>query len=116
MYTTVNSVVPQTNDLREDVKTLQKMLDKKMGLYGDALMQNGLEWKAMGLPVDDQLLNATKSWLLNLCNDVLMALDNECKKVQGMVTDMADLVNKPFGDSVSMRLPLYYTIIIYTYY
>ncbi|KAL7318461.1 hypothetical protein PS15m_001704 [Mucor circinelloides] len=100
MSYSVNNTIPQTDDLLEDIKGLQTLLDTKMTLYGDALVQNGLEWKAMGMPVDEQLLNATKDWIHKLCVGLLDALDAECKKVQSLVSDMGDLIEMPVGENL----------------
>ncbi|KAI7890106.1 uncharacterized protein EV154DRAFT_512484 [Mucor mucedo] len=100
MSFSINNVIPQTNDLLQDIKGLQHTLDQKIALYGDALIQNGLEWKAMGMPVDDQLLNATKEWLHNLCIGLLSALDKECKKAQDLVHDMQNLIRLPIGEKL----------------
>lgn len=100
MSYSINNTISQTDDLLEDIKGLQSLLDTKMALYGDALIQNGLEWKAMGMPVDEQLLNATKDWIHKLCVGLLDALDAECKKVQSLVGDMGQLVDKPMGENV----------------
>ncbi|KAG1076973.1 hypothetical protein G6F42_025160 [Rhizopus arrhizus] len=100
MSYSINNTIPQTDDLLEDIKGLQTLLDTKMTLYGDALVQNGLEWKAMGMPVDEQLLNATKDWIHKLCVGLLDALDTECKKVQSLVSDMGDLMEMPVGENV----------------
>jgi hypothetical protein len=77
MNSSIHATIPRTSDLLEDIKGLQNILDTKLALYGDALTQNGLEWKAMGLPVDDRLLDATKQWLYNLCIGLMEALDSE---------------------------------------
>jgi hypothetical protein len=100
MSFSINNIIPQTNDLLQDIQGLQHTLDKKIALYGDALIQNGLEWKAMGMPVDDQLLNATKEWLHNLCIGLLNALDKECKTAQDIVHDMQNLIRLPIGEKV----------------
>lgn len=95
MNSSIHATIPRTSDLLEDIKGLQNILDTKLALYGDALTQNGLEWKAMGLPVDDRLLDATKQWLYNLCIGLMEALDSECKKIGNRVTDMSELYELP---------------------
>ncbi|KAI8058667.1 uncharacterized protein B0P05DRAFT_581556 [Gilbertella persicaria] len=100
MSFSVNKTIPQSDDLLQDIKGLQSLLDAKMSLYGDVLIQNGLEWKAMGMPVNEQLLIATKEWIHHLCNDLLNALNNECKKAQDLVHDMKALVHSPMGEKL----------------
>lgn len=94
------SMIPQTHDLLTDIKGLQHLLESKVKLYGDTLIQNGLEWKAMGLPVDEHLISATKNWIHYLCTGLLDALDTECKKVQNMANEMKDLVHTELGENV----------------
>jgi hypothetical protein len=103
MSFSINNIIPQSNDLLEDIKGLQSLLDAKIALYGDALVQNGLQWKAMGMPVDQQLLDATRDWLHRLCIGLLSALDAECKKVQSLVSDMQDLLSLPLGEKVRLH-------------
>ncbi|CEP18881.1 hypothetical protein [Parasitella parasitica] len=100
MSCSINNTIPQSDDLLQDIKGLQSLLDTKMALYGDALIQNGLEWKAMGLPVDEQLVEAAKDWFHKLCIGLVDALDAECKKVQSLVNDMGELVEMPLGESL----------------
>ncbi|KAI7907706.1 uncharacterized protein BX663DRAFT_491793 [Cokeromyces recurvatus] len=100
MSYSVNSTIPQSNDLLEDIKKLQGLLENKIALYGDALIQNGLEWKAMGMPVNDSLLIATKEWLHNLCTGLLDALDTECKKAQELANNMEELIHLPMGENL----------------
>lgn len=101
MSYSITSMIPQTNDLLTDIKGLQSLLESKINLYGDVLIQNGLEWKAMGMPVDEHLLTATKNWIHQLCTGLLDALDTECKKAQNMVNDMRDLVHTDMGENVT---------------
>ncbi|KAI8640135.1 hypothetical protein BD408DRAFT_470378 [Parasitella parasitica] len=100
MSSSINNTIPRSDDLLQDIKGLQSLLDTKMALYGDALIQNGLEWKAMGLPVNEQLLDVAKDWFHKLCVGLLDALDAECKKVQSLVSDMKDLVEMPLGENL----------------
>lgn len=103
MSFSINKIIPQSDDLLQDIKGLQSLLDAKMALYGDTLAQNGLEWKAMGMPVDEHLLNAAKNWLHHLCVGLLDALDSECKKVQSIVNSMQYLINLPMGEKVELE-------------
>ncbi|CAO3665307.1 unnamed protein product [Rhizopus microsporus] len=100
MNNSIHTTIPRTSDLLQDIKRLQTTLDSKLALYGDALSQNGLEWKAMGLPVDDHLLAATKQWLFNLCVGLMEALELECKKVGDNVSDMSELYDLPVGEEL----------------
>ncbi|KAI7864253.1 hypothetical protein BDF14DRAFT_1732511, partial [Spinellus fusiger] len=92
--------IPRTEDLLSDIKNLQSLLEAKHQLYGEALIQNGLEWKAMGMPVDDHLLASTKGWFYSLSIGLLNELDTECSKAQSLVSSMRELVNRPPGEKL----------------
>ncbi|KAG2224431.1 hypothetical protein INT45_002970 [Circinella minor] len=96
----VSQAIPRTNDLLSDIQSLQSILESKMTLYGDNLIQNGLGWKAMGLPVDEQLIATVKGWFYNLCIGLISELDTECSKLQSLVTDMRELLHHPEGDKL----------------
>lgn len=96
----VTESIPRTDDLLHDIRRLQSVLDAKTSLYGDNLTQNGLEWKAMGLPVDENLLVIVKGWFYNLCIGLLCELDTECSKVQSLVTDMRELLFNVEGEKL----------------
>lgn len=97
----VSQSIPRTGDLLFDIRRLQSLLDGKIQLYGDNLAQNGLAWKAMGLPVDEPLIAAAKGWLYNLCISLLGELDTECCKMQSLVADMHALLYHPEGTKVN---------------
>ncbi|KAI9026549.1 hypothetical protein CLU79DRAFT_742257 [Phycomyces nitens] len=95
-----SQTIPRTNDLLHDIKYLQSVLEAKHSLYGECLVQNGLEWKTMGMPVDEHLLAATKGWFYSLSIGLLRELDTECSKAQSLVTDMRELVNSALGEKL----------------
>ncbi|KAI8147157.1 hypothetical protein BJV82DRAFT_378513 [Fennellomyces sp. T-0311] len=96
----VSQAIPRTSDLVYDIRRLQTVLESKMALYGDNLVQNGLAWKTMGLPVDEQLIATVKGWFYNLCIGLIGELDTECSKLRSLVTDMRELVHHPEGDKL----------------
>ncbi|KAL0094949.1 hypothetical protein F4703DRAFT_1821474 [Phycomyces blakesleeanus] len=95
-----SQTIPRTNDLLHDIKYLQSVLEAKHNLYGECLVQNGLEWKTMGMPVDEHLLAATKGWFYSLSIGLLRELDTECSKAQSLVTNMRELVNSALGEKL----------------
>ncbi|KAL0098090.1 hypothetical protein J3Q64DRAFT_1859519 [Phycomyces blakesleeanus] len=95
-----SQTIPRTNDLLHDIKYLQSVLEDKHNLYGECLVQNGLEWKTMGMPVDEHLLAATKGWFYSLSIGLLRELDTECSKAQSLVTNMRELVNSALGEKL----------------
>ncbi|KAI8098514.1 uncharacterized protein BX664DRAFT_344659 [Halteromyces radiatus] len=75
------------SDLREYIKDLHQLIETRTTLYGDFLIHNGLEWKAMGLPVKRELLDTTKHWFLNVCSCLLLDLENACSDLQEVTMD-----------------------------
>ncbi|KAI8967783.1 hypothetical protein BDF20DRAFT_839992 [Mycotypha africana] len=104
MNYSITQTIPQSNDLLHDIQELQKMMENKMSLYGDALIQNGLEWKSLGFPVDDALLNANKEWIYHVCTGLLDALDGECKKLQNIANDVKQIVNTAEGEKLMQMI------------
>lgn len=96
--------IPRTDDLLADTRRLQALLSEKMTLYGDNLAQNGLEWKAMGLPVDEQLLAMAKGWFYNLCIGLISELDMACSRLRSLVNDMRELMRHPEGEKVYIHV------------
>ncbi|KAI8376147.1 uncharacterized protein BYT42DRAFT_376430 [Radiomyces spectabilis] len=77
----VATAIPRSNDLLHDIKYLHSILEMKINLFGDNLVQHGLEWKAMGLPVDDDLLLAVKRYFFNICDVLLNELHLACSQL-----------------------------------
>ncbi|CAO3617914.1 unnamed protein product [Cunninghamella echinulata] len=74
----ITQKLQSSNDLAQDIKAIYQLLDTRKKLYGDTLIQNGLEWKAMGLPVDMELLHTVKLWFLYISSSLLDELDIAC--------------------------------------
>ncbi|KAI9278269.1 hypothetical protein BDA99DRAFT_491687 [Phascolomyces articulosus] len=96
----ISQAIPRTSDLLSDIQSLQSILESKVALYGDNLIQNGLGWKTMGMPVDEHLIATVKGWFYNLCIGLISELDTECSKLQSLVTDMRELLHHPEGDKL----------------
>ncbi|ORX52777.1 hypothetical protein DM01DRAFT_1055948 [Hesseltinella vesiculosa] len=76
----VQQPLDRTDDGRYD-PSLHALVEEKMKRYGDNLRQDGLEWKALGLPVDMALLTLVKQWLLSACQLSLDPLDDLVAKI-----------------------------------
>ncbi|KAI9304820.1 hypothetical protein BJ944DRAFT_79322 [Cunninghamella echinulata] len=74
----ITQKLQSSNDLAQDIKAIYQLLDTRKKLYGDTLIQNGLEWKAMGLPVDMELIHTVKLWFLYISSSLLDELDIAC--------------------------------------
>ncbi|KAJ3165636.1 hypothetical protein HK101_000192 [Irineochytrium annulatum] len=63
------------NGLDDSLKGMRALLEEKSRLYGDALGLNGLPWKMLGFPVDEQLLDSVSLWMLALPWRYLLLID-----------------------------------------
>ncbi|CAO3596520.1 unnamed protein product [Absidia cylindrospora] len=86
MQTLVDQPVKTSNDIQQYIKDLNQLVDSRSSLYGDFLIHNGLEWKAMGLPISGELLNTVKHWFLRVCLSLLGELDMVCSSIQQQVS------------------------------
>ncbi|KAI8061667.1 hypothetical protein BC940DRAFT_134128 [Gongronella butleri] len=62
-----NEVYMPSQDLEKESKTFYYLIDTRVKLYGDVLAHNGLEWDTIGLPVDLDLLEKVRRWLIYAC-------------------------------------------------
>src|SRR4051794_19832112 len=85
MKALVSSTFHRSEDLASDLQRMQCMLDSKRSLYGDILVQNGLCWKVVGLPVQEDLIAATKEWLYGLCLGFLAEVNVELGRLPNFV-------------------------------
>jgi hypothetical protein len=82
MLLLVSEPVKTSDVLQQYIKDVHHLLDSRNKLYGDFLVHNGLEWKAMGLPVSSDLLISVKQWFLRVCLSLLNDLDMACSTLQ----------------------------------
>lgn len=82
MLLLVSEPVKTSDVLQQYIKDVYHLLDSRTKLYGDFLVHNGLEWKAMGLPVSSDLLMSVKQWFLRVCLSLLNDLDMACSTLQ----------------------------------
>lgn len=53
-------------DLREDLERSQEVITYLRTLFGESLRNQGLEWRALGLPAMDELIHGTQDWILSM--------------------------------------------------
>lgn len=82
MLLLVSEPVKTSDVLHQYIKDVYHLLGSRTKLYGDFLVHNGLEWKAMGLPVNSELLTSVKQWFLRVCLSLLNELDMACSTLQ----------------------------------
>ncbi|KAI8335781.1 hypothetical protein BC941DRAFT_429350 [Chlamydoabsidia padenii] len=78
----VTQPVKTSNDLQQYIKDLEHLVDTREKLYGELLVHNGLEWKALGFPVYSDLLNNVKQWFLRVCISLMDGLAFICSVLQ----------------------------------
>ncbi|KAF9947690.1 hypothetical protein BGZ72_010356 [Mortierella alpina] len=66
MRETLSGRFQHPHDLAEDLTRSQEVIDYQRTLFGETLRSHGLEWKALGLPPMEILIQETQDWILNL--------------------------------------------------
>ncbi|KAF9576525.1 hypothetical protein EC968_008003 [Mortierella alpina] len=66
MRETLSGRFHHPQDLSEDLTRSQEVIDYQRTLFGETLRSHGLEWKALGLPPMEGLIQETQDWILNL--------------------------------------------------
>ncbi|KAG0003211.1 hypothetical protein BGZ79_001433 [Entomortierella chlamydospora] len=66
MRETLSGRFQHPQELSEDLERCQEIIDYQKTLFGETLRNNGLEWRALGLPAMDELIHRTQDWILNL--------------------------------------------------
>ncbi|KAF9959468.1 hypothetical protein BGZ70_008826 [Mortierella alpina] len=66
MRETLSGRFQHPQDLLEDLTRSQEVIDYQRTLFGETLRSHGLEWKALGLPPMERLIQETQDWILNL--------------------------------------------------
>ncbi|KAF9583016.1 hypothetical protein BGW38_010419 [Lunasporangiospora selenospora] len=68
-------------DVSEDLVRCQELIDYQRTLFGEALRNRGLEWRALGLPALDSTIQATQDWILNLAKTLTIKIRAEVNLV-----------------------------------
>ncbi|KAJ1895295.1 hypothetical protein LPJ66_004678 [Kickxella alabastrina] len=63
MYRLLQWTPEFSSSLGEMSAEYEELVHAKRALYGEVISQDGLQWKAMGLPVDSMLLLRVKQWV-----------------------------------------------------
>lgn len=78
MIATLQTPTHPTNDIPTDLKRYRDLLQSKKELWGkDILSSNGLYWKAIGLPVNEELICNIRNWVYGLGMMIMMATQQE---------------------------------------
>ncbi|KAI8598647.1 hypothetical protein EDD21DRAFT_181393 [Dissophora ornata] len=77
MRETLSGRFRHPQDLSEDLTRSQEVIDYQRTLFGEALRNQGLEWRALGLPAMEDLIQSTQDWILNLANRLTFKIMGE---------------------------------------
>ncbi|KAK3845297.1 MAG: hypothetical protein J3R72DRAFT_487866 [Linnemannia gamsii] len=119
MRETLSGRFQHPGDLAEDLTRSQEVIDYQRTLFGETLRNHGLEWRALGLPPMEDLIQGTQDWVLNMAKtltvkiraEVNLSLENtgghrSATDSPGM--DMMDdedsttMVGRPIGDVMDL--------------
>ncbi|KAI7815955.1 hypothetical protein BC939DRAFT_470862 [Gamsiella multidivaricata] len=77
MRETLSGRFHHPQDLSEDLTRSQEVIDYQRTLFGEALRNHGLEWRALGLPAMEELIQGTQDWILNLAKMLTIKIRGE---------------------------------------
>ncbi|KAF9432458.1 hypothetical protein BGZ76_010787 [Entomortierella beljakovae] len=86
MRETLSGRFQHPQELSEDLARSQEVIDYLRTIFGESLRNHGLEWRALGLPTMDDLLQGSQEWILNMARvltakiraEVNLALEGSC--------------------------------------
>lgn len=64
-------------ELSEDLARCQEMIDYQRTLFGETLRSHGLEWRALGFPPMEGLVQQTQDWILNMARTLTVKIKAE---------------------------------------
>ncbi|KAF9212876.1 hypothetical protein BGZ59_006214 [Podila verticillata] len=64
-------------ELAEDLARCQEMIDYQRTLFGETLRNHGLEWRALGFPPMEGLVQQTQDWILNMARTLTVKIKAE---------------------------------------
>ncbi|KAI1319078.1 hypothetical protein EDD11_004967 [Mortierella claussenii] len=77
MRETLSGQFQHPHDLAEDLIRSQEVIDYQRTIFGETLRNNGLEWRALGLPAMEELIQKTQDWILNLAKMLTIKIRSE---------------------------------------
>ncbi|KAF9365481.1 hypothetical protein BGX34_009820 [Mortierella sp. NVP85] len=77
MWKMISDQPQHPHDLSEDLKRSQETIDYQRTILGDTLCNNGLAWRALGLPPMEELIQSTQDWILNLAKVLTIKIRGE---------------------------------------
>lgn len=77
MRETLSSRFQHPEDLAEDLTRSQEVIDYQRTLFGETLRNHGLEWRVLGLPPMEDLIQGTQDWILNMAKTLTVKIRAE---------------------------------------
>lgn len=77
MKETVSGRFQHPQELSEDLARCQEMIDYQRTLFGETLRNHGLEWRALGFPPMEGLVQQTQDWILNMARTLTVKIKAE---------------------------------------
>ncbi|KAG0027647.1 hypothetical protein BGZ81_005418 [Podila clonocystis] len=77
MKETVSGRFQHPQELSEDLARCQEMIDYQRTLFGETLRNHGLEWRALGFPPMEGLVQQTQDWVLNMARTLTVKIKAE---------------------------------------
>ncbi|KAG0203392.1 hypothetical protein BGX33_009145 [Mortierella sp. NVP41] len=77
MRETLSGRFQRPEDLAEDLTRSQEVIDYQRTLFGETLRNHGLEWRALGLPPMEDLIQETQDWVLNMAKTLTVKIRAE---------------------------------------
>ncbi|KAF9141366.1 hypothetical protein BGX30_004955 [Mortierella sp. GBA39] len=119
MRETLSGRFQHPEDLAEDLTRSQEVIDYQRTLFGETLRNHGLEWRVLGLPPMEDLIQGTQDWILNMAKtltvkiraEVSLSLENTSGHRSAMDSpgmDMMDdedgiaMVGRPLADVMDL--------------
>ncbi|KAG0068561.1 60S ribosomal protein L8B [Linnemannia elongata] len=77
MRETLSGRFQHPEDLAEDLTRSQEVIDYQRTLFGETLRNHGLEWRVLGLPPMEDLIQGTQDWILNMAKTLTVKIRAE---------------------------------------
>ncbi|KAG0091747.1 hypothetical protein BGZ92_011834 [Podila epicladia] len=77
MKETVSGRFQHPQELSEDIARCQELIDYQRTLFGETLRNHGLEWRALGFPPMEGLVQQTQDWILNMARTLTVKIKAE---------------------------------------
>lgn len=111
MRETLSGRFQHPEDLAEDLTRSQEVIDYQRTLFGETLMSHGLDWRVLGLPPMEDLIQGTQDWVLNMaktltvkvCAEVSLSLESSSGHWSAADSPGMDMMDDDDGATMTGR-------------